>query len=143
MTILPCLHKYKNILQESIPKAEVNARTHVLLWYERKEHEGCHTSVEAEIIPRIKQEHNALFQHFPDPQSIQSAFVARLCWKFVHKMATVSFDVIRYDTIQDRTRRCDFDPPHAKLQNFFVHESIEIVIAQGSGYFASVFVISH
>ena len=56
------------MLQGTIPKTEVNARIHVLLCSERKEHEGCHASVEAEIIPEIKQSHNALFQQALDPQ---------------------------------------------------------------------------
>ena len=40
----------------------MNARIHVLLCSERKEHEGCHASVEAEIISETKEFHNALFQ---------------------------------------------------------------------------------
>ena len=67
------------MLQGTIPRTEVNARIHVFLCSERKEHEGCHASAEAEIIPEIKQSHNALFQQAPDPQSIKAAFVARLC----------------------------------------------------------------
>ena len=79
LTIVPCLHKYKAMSQVTIPKIEGNAREHVLLWYEQKEHEGCHATVDAEIISKIKQAPNALFQQAPDTQSIKPAFVARLC----------------------------------------------------------------
>ena len=56
------------MLRKFIPKTEMNASIHVLLCSERKEHEGCHASVEAEIIQEIKQSHNALFQQALAPQ---------------------------------------------------------------------------
>ena len=46
----------------------MNASIHVLLCSERKEHEGCHANVEAEMIPEKKKSHNAPFQQALDPQ---------------------------------------------------------------------------
>ena len=73
-----------------------------------------------------------------------TTLVARPSWEgFVHKMSTVTFDVVRDNAIQDRARRCELYPPYTKSQDFSVHEPIEIVVAQCPGYFAGVFVLSY
>ena len=99
--------------------------------------------LEVEIYKKSDQGIQFAFAKLLSRRLYSVTLVARLCWEvFVHKMTTVSFDVVRHNAIQDGTCRCEFYPPHAPSQDFSVHETIEIVIAQSLGYLASVFVVS-